>query len=516
MEVRINCITLPVQDNITPETKCMAAEEYIIYAARVSAKERVNNETAPKLLSFLIKHKHWSPFEMISIGVEIKTSRAIAQQILRHRSFCLGADTKLIFDLPNKLKNRTSKYKPHYMTISEVYRKFYGGAAPIPNRWTGDPQVIPMQDRIMKMGLRCLNEDTGEIIHTHINDVTKNDLVMLYRITSESGREIDASLKHKFFTENGWRTLGEVMDQNLKVVMQGQKRTQVLQEAPVIDYTDENWLQVEGWEDYLVSDKGRYKRKGGLPKTGSIGSHGYCRCSFNKPGVQGEELMHRLVLKTFLGEPKKGDEGRHLSHNKLDNQLTNLSWGTSLENSNDSVKNDCHGRLVSVLEKVVSVVELGEQTTYDISVNGPWHNFVAEGYIVHNSFQEFSQRYAEVVDIETVQLRYQAESNRQSSTNKVESAAAAAIVKTAVEGSVAAYKELLQLGVAKECARMVLPLTTQTTIIMHGTLRSWIHFFEQRCSKHAQQEIQDIAYEARKQISKVCPWTAKALGWEDK
>jgi len=64
-----------------------SAEEYIIYCARVSSEERVNNETAPKLLKYLIDHKHWSPFEMISIGIEIETSRAIAQQLLRHRSF---------------------------------------------------------------------------------------------------------------------------------------------------------------------------------------------------------------------------------------------------------------------------------------------------------------------------------------------------------------------------------------------------------------------------------------------
>jgi len=140
---------------------------------------------------------------------------------------------------------------------------------------------------------------------------------------------------------------------------------------------------------------------------------------------------------------------------------------------------------------------------------------IAQQILRHRSFsfQEFSQRYAEVTDFEPVQLRLQAEKNRQSSTTIIQDGYTKKVVQEAIEHCEFAYKSLLKSGVAKECARMVLPLTTQTTIVMHGTLRSWIHFFDQRCSEHAQLEIQQIAYEARKQISTVCPWTAKALEW---
>jgi thymidylate synthase (FAD) len=66
----------------------MSAEDIIAYCARVSnPKNQANTKTAPKLIKFLIKHKHWSPFELANMCVEIKTSRAIAAQILRHRSF---------------------------------------------------------------------------------------------------------------------------------------------------------------------------------------------------------------------------------------------------------------------------------------------------------------------------------------------------------------------------------------------------------------------------------------------
>jgi thymidylate synthase (FAD) len=69
-------------------TGCHSANELIAYAARVSNPVNQNNEkTAPKLLRYLIKENHWSPFEMVSVTMEIKTTRDISRQILRHRSF---------------------------------------------------------------------------------------------------------------------------------------------------------------------------------------------------------------------------------------------------------------------------------------------------------------------------------------------------------------------------------------------------------------------------------------------
>jgi len=82
MSTKLVSITRPEIDGIN------TAEDLISYCARVSnPSNQMNTETAPRLLAYLIKHKHWSPFEMASMTVEIKTSRAIAAQILRHRSF---------------------------------------------------------------------------------------------------------------------------------------------------------------------------------------------------------------------------------------------------------------------------------------------------------------------------------------------------------------------------------------------------------------------------------------------
>lgn len=131
------------------------------------------------------------------------------------------------------------------------------------------------------------------------------------------------------------------------------------------------------------------------------------------------------------------------------------------------------------------------------------------------SFQEFSQRYSRVEAIENFELRIQADKNRQSSTGAYSNMRLIQEAFELTKASQDLYERLVDDGVAKECARMILPLAAQTTIIMSGTLRSWIHFLGQRCDEHAQKEIRLIAIEVRKELTRVCPWTAEALGWRD-
>jgi thymidylate synthase (FAD) len=140
---------------------------------------------------------------------------------------------------------------------------------------------------------------------------------------------------------------------------------------------------------------------------------------------------------------------------------------------------------------------------------------IAQQIIRHRSFsfQEFSQRYARVTDIEPLQLREQATDNRQSSSDVIEDTTLDLRVHQHLLDSQYLYLDLLDKGVARECARGVLPLTTSTTLVMHGTLRSWIHFLEQRCSDHAQKEIRDIAFKIRDELSKEVPCVAIAVDW---
>jgi thymidylate synthase (FAD) len=128
------------------------------------------------------------------------------------------------------------------------------------------------------------------------------------------------------------------------------------------------------------------------------------------------------------------------------------------------------------------------------------------------SFQEFSQRYSEVVEFEPVQLRMQAETNRQSSTVDVASGdPIQGVLSMALLKIKNAYSDLIAAGVSRETARMILPMTSKTTFYMNGTLRSWLHFLEVRNHGHAQREAQDIAKEIEKIILEHFPTIMKSV-----
>ena len=143
---------------------------------------------------------------------------------------------------------------------------------------------------------------------------------------------------------------------------------------------------------------------------------------------------------------------------------------------------------------------------------------IAIQLIRHRSFtfQEFSQRYQDVSLLgdmfEEIEFRKQCKDNRQSSTEIHESAGAEA--KLILLQIQRLYKGLLEDGVARETARMILPLCTKTKIHMTGSIRSWVHFLELRDDEHAQKEIQLIAKEIKRIFVEEFPIISKALKYD--
>ena len=140
----------------------------------------------------------------------------------------------------------------------------------------------------------------------------------------------------------------------------------------------------------------------------------------------------------------------------------------------------------------------------------------------HRSFtyQEFSQRYQDVShireDIPLPELRSQDEKNRQNSIDDV----APAIVEKYNEkmrkhfdASIDLYKAMLHDGIAKECARFVLPLATPTRLYMTGSVRSWIHYIELRSAHGTQKEHMDLVENVRTVFKEQFPTVSEALGW---
>lgn len=127
------------------------------------------------------------------------------------------------------------------------------------------------------------------------------------------------------------------------------------------------------------------------------------------------------------------------------------------------------------------------------------------------SFQEFSQRYSDAPGIEPVELREQAQTNRQSSSRRIDDEVPNVQMRWALEQSQRIYQELLAAGVARECARMVLPLATSTTLYMKGSVRSWIHYLQVRMDEHTQMEHREIARMIKVIFTEQFPMIAAAL-----
>lgn len=134
------------------------------------------------------------------------------------------------------------------------------------------------------------------------------------------------------------------------------------------------------------------------------------------------------------------------------------------------------------------------------------------------SFQEFSLRYSSNTEFEDIELRLQGDKNRQVGENLLPKNNPAFnslnhLIAESLSLSEHCYNSMIENGIAKEVARMVLPLTTQTTIYMKGSLRSWIHYIDLRTQQNTQKEHRLIAEECKKIFKNKFPIISEALEW---
>jgi thymidylate synthase (FAD) len=146
---------------------------------------------------------------------------------------------------------------------------------------------------------------------------------------------------------------------------------------------------------------------------------------------------------------------------------------------------------------------------------------IAAQILRHRSFtyQEFSQRYADsslLGEIPVPDLRRQDTKNRQNSIDDIDEDAKQDLwlkINDHFKESMQLYKELLDKGIAKECARFVLPLATPTRIYMTGSCRSWIHYINLRSANGTQKEHMDIALACKEIFKEQFPSVSEALEW---
>ncbi len=170
-----------------------------------------------------------------------------------------------------------------------------------------------------------------------------------------------------------------------------------------------------------------------------------------------------------------------------------------------------------IYSPIARIEYAGEEMTYDVEVTGPFHNFVANGFVVHNSYNEISYRYVEVEDEFYVpgELRAQDTKNKQASFGgsftDEQNADGRALVEAAYAAAYEKYKQLLEMGVAREMARIVLPVGMYTQFYVAYNARSLMNFIRLRAGEGAQAEIRLYAEAMNRIFKERMPWTHAAF-----
>lgn len=541
-------------------------EGIMAYAARVSSGWQ-DNPDYEKLLAYCVKNQHWSVFEMVDMTVEIVTSRAIAQQILRHRSmnfqeFCLSGDSLITTIIPRS-------GLPSYIPIKKLFER---------QKWKN----------YKKIKIRVYDERTKRFTEAKFKEIFYTGKKPCYKLTLDDGKNITCTKEHKFLGRNGWESLdrianielygdkvffehneiavnGDIAYQNKEVLFAAKKRSMenktgvhgIAKEFNVSYHTIRKWLKKlglgfskkevhdmfgiwnknkSGYKNKEWSEESKLKKRASTPK--GKDHHSY------KGGAQAERKaianffnpVRKDIFKKFNYQcqmcylPFNNFDGKIDLHHikevglypelaKDINNIIPVHRKCHMEHHGKSyyfreIKKGNRGNLlVPRFQRISHIEYVGELDTYDLEVDHESHNYVANKICVHNS-----QRYSQVTDFETYEARSQDTKNRQNSIDNMSEVDKEWFksAQLSVQGAAKdLYQQALDRGIAKEQARFLLPLSTQTKLYMKGSVRSWLHYIALRTGNGTQKEHRDIADSIKEIFSINFPICAKAMGWNN-
>lgn len=553
----------------TPNADRVVSESAKLCYSQVGIEEidkNLTDEQINKFLTHLVNIGHESPTEHVSFtfGVE-GISRCCANQIVRHRigSYCLSGDTIIGYD--NKIKG---------LTIKELYEK------------------AEQYKNMVK--LRSVNEDTQEIILNNIENIIYSGKKKVFEVVTKDGYIIKATNMHKFYTDNGWKRLKDIKIGD-KVYTNG-----------IEAYKNKTWLNTM-YNNFNFSQKQiaelcnvsyhtirSWVRKFNLQK--EIGSWSIGVEPVNKGKTKDDYEPLKRVSKKMKGNHNGKDiRGEHNPMYKDNIEDLSISGGYFRTHKNKSVlgvceicgkkteetevhhidrnpKNynddnlielckECHKRQhfktgvkCIKLSEIISIKELDYEDTYDIEMKAPYHNFIANGFVVHNSQQ--SQRYVKLEQFEYI-VPPEIEKNEfakkifikhmeqsQEAYNEIfeklmikeldekypnwddECTIRPDLINSSIEEVgyyprewyFDSFRELHQKEynkIEKKCiedARYVFPNACETKIVITMNARSLMNFFTRRCCDRSQWEIRALANEMLKQVKEVAPILFKNAG----
>lgn len=388
---------------------------------------------------------------------------SVMQQARTHRvgvSFdvqCLATNTEITFVNCKGESNQNLK-----KTIGELYELWTNAEKAICQRSirgrNGEPPDQYRRDckqRIRKMRLRVLNEETGLFEIGHIKDVICSGLQPVYRVTLEDRKTLDCTVNHRLFTSVGWERMGDAVGLVTN------------HDGSVVKMTKLCNLMCNG---LVVVDNGLYKNREWLK-------------SQIAEGLSTLEIAH--ISKEYIHQNNQEAEFAK-SYKPI---LETAIWR--------SKPKPMGKKLQAHPVKVKSVEYLGQQMTYDLEVDGSWHNFVANGIVVHNSFRYTGNQFIDVLegkkDIEDVfylrPVGYY--TDRQGKKYHYSPEQRAADLQWCLEAA-KRYKADFEAGMSEEHARGKVPFDYRQHFVVSFNLRSFLHFCDLRNKKDAQFEIQKL------------------------
>lgn len=414
---------------------------------------------------------------------------SVMQQARTHRvgvSFdvqCLAANTLITFtDCNSQTSPKLKK------TIGELYELWTNGESAIRQRAirgrNGEPPSEYRRDckqRIRKMRLRVLNEETGLFEVGHIKDVMCSGLQPVYRVTLEDGKALHCTANHRLFTSEGWQTMGDAVGLVIN------------HDGSVVTTIKPCYLMCNG---LAVVGNGLYRNREWLQ-------------SQIEKGLSTPEIAQ---LSECSINTVKSWAGRYgLSLNQQDGRFAALqkpwnynpaefaqSYNPIINTTNWQSKPKPLGRKLRAHPvKVKSVEYLGQQMTYDLEVEGSWHNFVANEIVVHNSFRYTGNQFIHVAegkkDIEDVFYLRPVDyyTDRQGKKYYYSPEQRAADLQWCLEAA-KRYKADFEAGMSEEHARGKMPFDYRQHFVVSFNLRSFLHFCDLRNKKDAQLEIQKL------------------------
>jgi thymidylate synthase ThyX/5-methylcytosine-specific restriction endonuclease McrA len=554
--VKLVGITQPTMVNSSMDN----AEDLIAYCARVSNPANQDNPDSERLLKYLVKNKHWSPFEMVHIVMEIHATRDIGRQILRHRSFsfqefCVDENT-LITTLE---KNGSAKK----VRIADLYKR------------QQSHQYSKMSDWLV----RVFDENTKTFVARKVKEVFETGVKPVFEVMLENGKKITATEDHKLLTFDGFKRIADlsiaddfvgcngVPVHQSKEWLESAKRQSIdcgaglsfiASAAGVKPVTVSKWLRKYGlqfskkevavytnvWNKGLPKEQQprynkptnvqtRTKQSASAKKSAesnlwTSGNSSSDVLPWRRRVVQVCKGYHlQLLVKqdfkcaiTGASIDKNNSEVDHILpvylYPNLAFEESNLQVLSKDAHREKSKKESLESKYTTKHSKIKSITYVGERQTYDLEVDHDSHNYIGNGIVTHNS-----QRYAEVQNFApNRETRRQDQKNRQNSIELDDGDEDSELKHMWNEwqdqikaDANEAYEWAIKNGIAKEQARVVLPEgLTMSRMYMSGSLRSWITYIALREKNGSQKEHKLIALECKKIISENFPSVAAALG----